>query len=309
MPVCAEKQVLPALASSWFSWYIMPCLYNFTSDISKQIRIYRGPLLRMEEMLRLCTFYIYPIKSCLEITSSQHDEHTAYHFWCCFFSSLTWAGSWDFSRTHFSSKPRYPAFSWKGFESEINIFKSYDLRQVTSSLSVPILCKNGPKRSAYLGEGCSEGEMSPVWKALSGDPSTFYTVHQRVQTAEAIVTWTNCQGRVLNEQAPAATQEAHVSHGFLFLRSITLITCRQRWMLPCGPGPTEVSLAVPVHVQDRDCVTTVASPAPVGWDSVILHLLRMSFWCNASPSQALSWLRRFIRKKCFVSISMNNGLP
>lgn len=55
-------------------------------------------------------------------------------------------------------------------------------------LSVPIFCKNGPKRSTYLGEGCSEGEMSPVWKALSGDPSTLYTVHQRVQTAEAIVT-------------------------------------------------------------------------------------------------------------------------
>lgn len=161
----------------------MPCLYDFTSDISKQIRIYRGPLLRMEEMLRLCTFYIYPIKSCLEITSSQHDEHTAYHFWCCFFSSLTRAGSWDFSRTHFSSKP--------SFERALNLRSTFSSLMISGKLphlSVPIFCKNGPKRSAYLGDDCFEGEMSPVWKALSGDPSTLYTVHQRVQTAEAIVT-------------------------------------------------------------------------------------------------------------------------
>lgn len=46
-----EKQVFPESDSSWFSWYAILKRYNFTPDISKQIQIYWGPLLRMKEIL------------------------------------------------------------------------------------------------------------------------------------------------------------------------------------------------------------------------------------------------------------------
>lgn len=67
---------------------------KFTKDLYSE---------RKKCCVHLRTFYMYPARGGSSVESyPQCDEHTGYHSGAAF-SFLTQAGSWGFSRTHFSS--------------------------------------------------------------------------------------------------------------------------------------------------------------------------------------------------------------
>ena len=131
-----------------------------------------------------------------------------------------------------------------------------------------------------------------------------------MQSVDVIMTWTNCEGKVLNEHAQPVDQKAHVSHGFLFLQLITLTTCSLTQILPCGSVPIGVhrtppivnrchcaqrstphSPGLPVHIQCKDCVTTVASSvllAKAPWSYIYLESPFDLLWCFIFPTIILA---------------------
>lgn len=86
--------------------------------------------------VHLCAFYIYLVKSSLEIIPLQCDGHKEYQFWCRIF--LFHSGhAWDFSRTHFSSSPSVIS----SLERDLNLrstFLSLMILGKFLNLSVPI---------------------------------------------------------------------------------------------------------------------------------------------------------------------------